>query len=217
MDDAYPSSYSASRDAVVDPPPSSPGHSVSDGEAESRWPYLFRAGLNPDTLLDDGPQLLPEGPSVGLCDAARQSLGTPRSVLLVWLAHLYGAKWPEPEPQSHAVTFLLKKKVKASASSLRKSSGRAGGKERLQHLLSPAGGVDVLLVPRARVGRIRHSLRRRVRISTRRGRFYEHRPAMQFSFKKILPIPVWFLHSVLCQGWVGGPHTFLHQNGRRTL
>ena len=139
MGDAYPSSSSTSRDAVVDTPPSSPGHSVGDGEAESRWPYLFRAGLNPDTLLDDGPQLheLPEGPSVGLClelDAARQSLGAPRSVLLVWLACLYGTKWPEPEPQPDAVTFVLKK-VKASASSLRKSSGRAGGKERLQHFL----------------------------------------------------------------------------------
>ena len=139
MDDAYPSGSSAGRDAVVDPPPSSPGDSVSDGEAESRWPYLFRAGLNPDTLLDDGPQLheLPEGPSVGLClelDAARQSPGAPRSVLLVWLARLFGAKSPEPEPQPDAVTFVLKK-VKASASSLRKSSGRAGGKERLQHFL----------------------------------------------------------------------------------
>ena len=141
MDDAYPSGSSAGRDAVVNPPPSSPGDSVSDGEAESRWPYLFRAGLNPDTLLDDGPQLheLPEGPSVGLClelDAARQSLGAPRSILLVWLARLFGAKWPEPEPQPDAVTFVLKK-VKASASSLRKEQRTSRRKRTSATFLGP--------------------------------------------------------------------------------
>ena len=138
MDDAYPSGSSASRDAVVDPPPSSPGDSVSDGEAESPWPYLFRAGLNPDTLLDDGPQLheLREGPSVGLClelDAARQSLGAPRSVLLVWLARLYGAKWPE---SSTSKATKKRKKETPLASPVRPSIPMYGGDALLRR--SPA-------------------------------------------------------------------------------
>ena len=67
MDNVYPSS--TSNDAVVYPSPSSSCYAVSDSEAELQWPYLFRVRLNPDTLLDNGPQLreLREGPRVGLC------------------------------------------------------------------------------------------------------------------------------------------------------
>ena len=95
---------------------------------ESPWPYLSRAGLDPDRLVEgqEGTFHQLQDVPVGLClelDALRQSKGESKAVLGSWLARLYGDNWPNPEPVVEALLYSFKK-LKTSASRLKKSSSR---------------------------------------------------------------------------------------------
>ena len=111
---------------------------VDGGASKSEWPFLSWAGIDVDTLGEDTElSALTDGPCVGLClelEAVRQKLGAGRNILLLWLAQLYGVRWPHSAPHPEAVHFSLKK-LKTTHASLKKSCHRPDGQKRLDAFL----------------------------------------------------------------------------------